>query len=601
MSGYEEILAESGLERVPPYWDTRYTKNLERLSRPVHRVKAELDVWMTLRDGTRLCVDIYRPDGGGVGRCPALLAWSAYGKTMQALRRGCLPSASLLYDHSLEAGDIEFFVRRGYAYVIPDPRGIGKSEGEFLGVYNPQEQQDTYDVIEAIAALPWCTGDVAMVGYSYFGIIQMLAAAQQPPHLRCIMPLSYTDDYYQHGHYGGVPNTYLSIYWELCPANNPVPWSEKMYGADELRRRMEERGRDPDLAVISYFSKIFNTWPPRYHTYYLDVLLHPTDGPFWRQRSARTMYSRIKVPVYLKCGWAPTGRWTAPALGAMMNPELAVPKRLGIMEAYGGLELPYRYMNEEQLRWYDHWLKGVDTGIMDEPPIKMNVMNAGFRYEREWPLARTEWRKLYLRSFGKLRWDPDPEPDVPPDSLTHSPPNITAEVPSLLYTSDVITRPTEFTGPLTLTLYLSIDTDDANLIVKLWDISPGGTRHPICRFGALKLSHRLVPELSKPWAPVHDHERPLPVRPGEVREYVVEINPLAWVYQPGHRIQLEIKAMDPAPHQEDSWTGKVVNMGPIPSARTTHYKIYRDANRRSHILMPLIGSTPKEAWLQPLG
>jgi len=600
MTRYDELLEKTGLERIPPYWDVRYTRNLEALSKPRFEVKAELDVEMTLRDGTRLRVDVYRPDGGGE-RFPALLSWSAYSKAMQALKRGTLPSRSLLFDHSLEAGDIDFFVRRGYAFVIPDPRGIGKSEGRFYGVYNPQEQQDTFDVIEWIAGLGWCSGDVGMVGYSYFGIIQMLAAAQQPPHLRCIMPLSFTDDYYQHGAYGGVQHTYLSMYWEMCPSHSPYSWSEKIYPTAELKRRIEERLQDPDIAVNSYFSKILNTWPPRYHTFFLDVLLHPLDGEFWRERSAAEMFERVKVPVYLKCGWAPNGRWTAPAFNAFMDERLAVPKRVGVMEGYGGLELPYRFMNEECLRWYDHWLKGIDTGLLDEPPLKLNIFGGGFRYETEWPLARTEWRKLYLRSFGKLRWEPDPETEVPPDCFTHLPPNITDEVPAITYTTDPFTRPMEFTGPVTLYLHAALDAADANFLVNLWVILPHGGRHPVSRFGALKASHRLIPERSKPWAPVHDHTRAVPVIPGEVYEYVIEINPMGWVIPAGHALQLEIKAMDPHPQQQTMWTGKTGNMGAIPSAQAIHYRLFRDHRYRSHLLMPLIASTPSEQWLRPLG
>jgi len=248
--------------------------------------------------------------------------------------------------------------------------------------------------VEWAAEMPWCGGDVGMIGFSYFGIIQMLTAAKKPPHPKCIMPLSFADDHYQHGHYGGVPNTYLSIYWELCPSHSPVSWSEKIYGLEKMKSMIEERKKDPDIAVNSSFSKILNTWPPCYHTYFLDVLLHYLDGPFWRERSAGEILEKVKVPVYLKCGWSPNGRWSAPVLNTFADPRLDVPKRAGVMENYGGMTLPYRYMNEEQLRWYDHWLKGIDTGIMDEPPLKMNILGAGFRCEKEWPLKRTGWRKL---------------------------------------------------------------------------------------------------------------------------------------------------------------------------------------------------------------
>jgi predicted acyl esterase len=595
----DDFFKLTGLDRCPPYWDRRYVRNLERLSKPSFTVKLEPDVEIPMRDGVKLYADIYRP--AELDKAPVLLSWSAYGKTMQAMKRGSLPGSSLYFDHSLEAGDIDFFVKRGYAFVIPDPRGIGISEGEFLGIYNPQEQQDAYDAIEWLGGA-WKHGDgqVAMTGYSYFGIIQMLVAALQPPHLKCIMPLSFTDDYYQHGYCGGVANTYMSMYWELCPANNPVPWSRKMYGDEEMRKRMKKVQEDPDIAILSFFNKIFNTWPPRFHTFYLDYLLHPEDGPFWAARSAKEIYGKVKVPVYLKCGWAPTGRWSAPVFNAMNSSELAVFKRCGVMEAYGGMELPYRFMNEECLRWYDHWLKGIDTGIVDEPPFKMNIIGRGYRYEHEYPLKRTEWKKLYLRTFGQLRWEADPEGQLPPDSFTHRPPNITTSTETLLYRTDRFGKSMEFTGPVELHLFASIDATDANFIVKLWQITQGGTRMPLCRSGSLKASHRLAPELCKVGRPSHDHSRRVPVAPGEINEYVIEINPIGMVFDPGTCLELEIKAMDAFEHQDKTWVGKVGNMGFIPSASTINYRIYRDKDCKSYVLLPLIPATPGEQWLQPV-
>ena len=589
----------TGLDRIPPYWDRRYAKNLDKLSKPKYKVVLDESVPVKMRDGVTIYADIYRP--AGLDKAPALLSWAAYGKTMQALQRGSLPGSSLYFDHSLEAGDIEFFVSRGYLFVIPDPRGIGISEGEFLGIYNPQEHEDVYDTIEWLGtSCAHCDGQVAMVGYSYFGIIQMLAAALQPPHLKCVMPLSYTDDYYQHGYYGGVPNTYMSMYWELCPANNPVPWSAKMYAEAELKARMKKVQENPDIAVISYFNKIFNTWPPKYHTFYLDYLLHPEDGPFWKARSANQVYGKVKVPVYLKCGWAPSGRWSAPVFDAMNSAELTPYKRCAVMEAYGGMELPYRFMNEECLRWYDHWLKGVDTGITEEPPIKMNIINRGYRYEKEYPLARTQWRKLYLRTFGQLRWESDPEGGLPPDGFTHRPPNTTTKVENLVYRTDRFSKAMEFTGPIELHLFASIDAPDANFIVKVWQITQGGTRLPVSRYGSLRASHPLDPARSKVGRPAHDHTKSVPVKPGEVREYVIEVNPIGMAFDPGTCLELEIKAMDPFEHQDGTWTGKVQNMGPIPSAATIQYKIYRDRDHPSHILLPYIPATAGEQWLQGL-
>lgn len=594
-----QTLSESlGIDVLPNYWDKRYVKNLDRLSRPRYKVKQVADVYMTTRDGVRLCVDLYLPEGAPA--CPALVSWSAYGKTMQNIKRGAIPPESLVFDHSLEAGDIDYFVSRGYAYIIPDPRGIGKSEGEFLGVYNPQEHLDAYDVIEWAADQAWCDGNIGMVGYSYFGICQILAAAQQPPHLKCIMPCSFVDDYYQHGYFGGVPSTYMSIYWELCPANDPVPWSVKMYGEDRVREMMAERLKDPDIAVNSYFTKILTTWPPKYHTFYLDYLLHPLDGAYWKQRSANQMYDKVKIPVYLHCAWSPIGRWSPPIFSAMADDRLSCPKRLGVLEGYDGLELPYRALNEECLRWYDHWLKGVDTGIMDEPPYKFTVLNSGVRYEREWPLARTEWKKLYLRSFGRLRWDREPDHDLPPDGFTHMPPSVSTQVNHLVYRTSRFAQPKEFTGPIELHLWLELDQPDANILATLSDIMPDGTPHPLGRYGALRASHPLDSEQSQIGRPVHDNTVSIPVVPGEIREYVIEINPTSIVIPAGHMLELEITSMNPNQCQSETWTGKVGNMNVIPTNRTTSYKVYRDADHPSYVLLPLIPDTPPENWVQPV-
>lgn len=589
----------TGLDKVPVYWDRRYTKNLDKLSKPQYTVTLDENVPIKLRDGTTIYADIYRPKE--LDKSPALLAWSAYGKTMQGIKRGSLPGSSNYFDHSLEAGDIDFFVERGYTYVIPDPGGIGVSEGTFYGIYNPKEQEEVYDVIEWLGTdYEYCDSQVAMIGYSYFGIIQMLVAALQPPHLKCIMPLSYTDDYYQHGYYGGVANTYMSMYWELCPANNPLPYSCEMYSEEEMKERMKEVQKDPDIAIISYFNKIFNTWPPKYHTFYLDYLLHPQSGEFWNKRSAKEIYDKVKVPTYLKCGWAPVGRWSAPVFNAMNSKELKSYKRCGVMEAYGGMELPYRFMNEECLRWYDHWLKDIDTGILEEPPFKMNIIGRGYRYEYEYPLLRTEWRKLYLRTFGQLRWEPDPEGNIPPDSFTHRPPNITTKTETLTYRTDRFSKPSEFTGPIELHLFASIDAIDANFIVKLWQINPDGSRMPLCRSGSLKASYKLDVEKSKIGRPVHDYTKRHPVIPLEINEYVIEINPIGMVFNPGTSMEIEIKASDSFEHQDKAWQGKVAHMGPIPSANTINYKIYRDKNYPSYILMPSIPDTPNEQWLQPV-
>lgn len=597
----KEFQELTGLESCPEYWDKRYVKNLDKLSKPIYTMATEKDVEIVLPDGCKIYADIYHPSE--VEACPALLAWSPYGKDMQATRHGALPCKSNYFDHCHEAGFYEFYVQRGYTFVIPDPRGIGHSEGEFLGIYNPSEQQDVYDVIEWLGTqCKWCNGKVAMHGYSYFGIFQPLIGALQPPHLTCLMPLSYQDDYYQHGYYGGVLSTYMYMYWENCPANNPVPYSTKLWSEEEMKRRMKERREEEDIAVNSYFTRILTQWPPKYHTFYLDVLLHPHRDEFWNARSAKLVYDKIKVPMYIKIEWTPLGRFSAPAFNAMDSSDLKCFKRLGVLEGYDALRLPYTYFDAECLRWYDHWMKGIDMGFEEEPPIKINIMGKGIRYEKEtcWPLKRTEWKKLYLHTFGELKWTPSLEGNLPPDIFCHRPPHITNEIESLVYRTAAMTQPTEFTGPMELVLYAKIDAPKANICVKFWQINPDGSRMPVCRTGSLKTCYALDPEKSTPGLPVHDYTKDADEDTSAIREFHIELNPLGMCFAPGSAIELEIKAMDNYKPQENAYDGKMAHLGYVPNGNTISYRIYRDKDYPSHLLLPFIPNSDPDDYLQPI-
>jgi hypothetical protein len=597
MPSVKETSAKTELERFPPYWDKRYVKRAENHSRPTYQINEEKDVIIELPDGVRLCADIYRPDVDGE-EFPALLAWSPYGKSVQSIRRPAQPVESLVFDHTMEAGDIDYFVKRGYVYVIPDPRGIGKSEGEWHGFYGPKEQEDLYTVIEWIAQQPWCSGNVGMGGLSYFGMTQLLAAAQQPPHLKAIMPISVNDDYYLHCYYGGILNTYYYGFLDLCPVNNGVSESEKQYTEEELKQEIADRLKDPDIANISYFVKLLTTWPPRFHTWFLDILLHPLDGPFWHARSSCRKVDKVKIPVSLCGHLSPSGRYQP--FNSFIDPNLNVPKKLTIFGIHWKvLKLPYRFAKQDVLRWYDHWLKEIDTGVMDEPPIKVFVRGVNkYRFEKEWPPKRTKWTKLFLKRFGRLETEPEHNEEIIPDSLVHIPPTISTEVPALKYATERLSEPMEVTGPITLYLYSAIDKEDANFIAKLWDLLPNGERIPLSN-GYLKASHRtLMKEKSRPWLPVHDHTRSVPVKPGEINEYVIEMITTVNVFLPGHQIELEITTMDPMPQHKFMWT-KMTMMGSLPSSGQIKYDIYRDKAHQSHLLLPVIPTSDPDLWLKP--
>ena len=597
-----EIPPEEIELKIRPYWDARYTKNLDKLSKPQYKIKEDLDIYLPTRDGTKICTDVFRPDVKGK-KFPALIAWAPYGKSLESIRIPPLKADCAMFDHAVEAGELEYFVPRGYVYVIPDPRGIGKSEGEWDGFLGPKEQEDIYDLIEWVAQQPWCDGQVGMIGLSYFGIVQLLAAAQQPPHLKAIMPISVNDNAYFFFSPGGIMQTYWYQYLlSFFPLNQQCrSYAERENPQEELKRKMRERWEnDPDIQAMPYFLRVLTTWPPRFHPFLLDILLHPLDGDFWAARSSRANWHKIKVPAYLTSHWD-VGQRLGTAFFPFMDSSMDVPKKVMMWgEYWSTLELPFRYYNDEYLRWYDYWVKGVDTGIMDEPPIKIFVRGVNkYRFENEWPLARTKWTKFYLRRAGRLLTEPEEKVDIIPDSMVHVPPMISNEIPSIRYTTTPFSAPLEVTGPIALHLYASIDAEDANFIAKLYDVPPVGEKQ-LLTAGYLKASHRtLIPQKSKPWLPVHDHTKEVPVKPGEINEYVIEFREQSIVFQPGHKIELELVTMDYHPYHKATWL-KIDWIGPVPNAKEIHYKFYRDAKYQSHLLLPVIPETDPKLWLQPL-
>ena len=176
----------------------------ELISQPKYGIKEARDIYVPMRDGVRLAVDVFRPDARG--KFPALLAVGGYGKDEVGMPFPPQPLfKSAVWDGNLECGDTSEIVPRGYAHIIGDPRGIGHSEGEYIGGTPPQEGKDTAELVEWVARQPWCDGNVGMVGYSYYGMMQLKAAIQQPPHLKAVFVSHVTFDHYRgYAYNGGV-------------------------------------------------------------------------------------------------------------------------------------------------------------------------------------------------------------------------------------------------------------------------------------------------------------------------------------------------------------------------------------------------------------
>ena len=250
-------------------------------------MKIEKNVRISMRDGVHLAADIYRPAADG--KVPALLALSPYGKELQALALTMPPQArpSPLWDGGIEAGDIRAVVEHGYAHVIADVRGTGGSDGELVGNYDlggHGEGKDVYDLVEWIAQQTWCDGNVGMIGISYFATVQVMGAAEAPPHLKAIFVNGGHFDLYELCYHGGIMWLMPRASREGRGGDSGVAVrkvsnkSRRVYSPDEYQARIRTRLADPDIAHWPNMVHVLNY--PETHELWMDFILNPHDGPF---------------------------------------------------------------------------------------------------------------------------------------------------------------------------------------------------------------------------------------------------------------------------------------------------------------------------------
>ncbi len=565
----------------------------ELISQPVHAKMKEIkDVFIPMRDGVKLACDIYYPDAKG--KFPALVAFQAFGKNHEELAFRFPPQArpSQLWDGGLEGGDTRYLVARGYGHVIVDARGTGQSEGEYYGVMGAGkggEGRDIHDVIEWIAKQSWCDGNVGMVGISYLAAMQVLAAGERPPHLKAIFPEGGHYDMYEMCYQGGImwmmPRAFIEgrAGDSGIVMNKRTSYMKEHLSKKQFEQRIQERSNDPDIKNYPTFDQILKY--PDFSPSWIDFILNPCDGPFYAKAKPANNFDKIKIPVHIGCQW---GRgWV---VDGTISGFLALkgPKKLVLRPAPPMQERPLPHFHDEIVRWYDHWLKGKDTGIMDGPPIKIFVHGINeWHDENEWPLARTKWTKFYLRSRNRLMSEPEPfDGDVvPPDGFYQAPLTVTSTAGSVRYKTLALQANTEITGPCALYLRASIDTDDTNWIIRICDVDPQGNR-TVVTTGWLKASHRKVDAAaSRPWAPHHPHTRSVPVTPGKIIEYPIKVYPFSNVFKKGHSIELDIRSVETETEVDPAMPPEG---GHLNSGRATTHKIFRDKAHQSYLLLPVI-------------
>jgi hypothetical protein len=549
----------------------------------------EKDVQIPMRDGTLLYADVFRPDTGDTAeKVPVIINISVYQKDKLWVPPEDLGEKANPY-MNWETVNPEWWCPRGYACVRVDSRGAGKSPGK-SEPSSYQEAVDTYDSIEWIAKRPWCSGSVGMLGISYHASSQWRAANLQPPSLKAIMPWEgRADQYRDQAYHGGIFMIGFVGNWWLT------------HTAHHLLGR--PRGYNPDAF---HNDMIWN------------YMRNDLDSEFWRMGSAR--WESITIPVYS------VGNWGGFSMHLRGNTEAYVlaASRHKKLRIHTGTHFHPFHSEEgrlDQLRWFDHWLKGMDTGIMNEPPVKLEIRTGGsperyaFRTENEWPLARTQWTKLYLRIDREQGHDETAVegalvPTLPgtQHQVSYPASGVTkAGVASgsslstthggagrlgVSFQTEPMPGDTEITGPLMMNLWVSSTSEDMDLFVTLRNIAPDGKdvcevgQHgqpiPCLTKGWLRASHRkLDPARSLPYRPYHAHNERFWLDPGEPVECQVEIWPTCIVLKKGHKLRVDIQPRDgvgsaPYTHYHADYNAGAVNT------------VYAGGSKASYLMLPII-------------
>jgi len=496
-------------------------------------------------DGIVLRADVFRPVAPG--RYPVILSYGPYAKGLSFQEAYAPQWKKMVEDHpdvarnstnkyqNWEVVDPEKFVPDGYVCLRVDSRGAGWSPGH-MDVWSPRETRDIYECVEWAAGQPWSNGRIGMNGISYYAINQWHVAGLQPPHLAALIAWEGAADFYRDtAYHGGIYCTFVARWYPLQVEN-------VQYGLGDRARKNPNTGESvagpvtlPDAELAANRADLA-----------AEVRAHPLADGWHRDRSAD--WSRVETP-FLSCG-----NWGGQGLHPRGNVEGFTQAAAGRkwLEMHGDSHWSLFYTDYGvalQKRFFDHFLKGEDNGWDREPPVHLWVRHPGEkfveRYENEWPLARTQWTRLYLDAASR--------------SLQSQAPTAAARVEydGLGEGVDfglILDRETEITGPIAAKLFISSSTADADLFVVVRVFDPEGgevtfqgaldPNTPVAN-GWLRASHRkLDSQRSLPDRPYHTHDEVQPLTPGEVYELDVEIWPTSIVVPAGWRLTLTVRGRD---------------------------------------------------------
>jgi putative CocE/NonD family hydrolase len=372
-----------------PSENTAAVTQYERYVRSSHYVK--------VRDGTLIAADVYRPSGRGQLHETSLPAVWTYTPYLRALKG---PAGNVV--SSIDGPIGEAFCRAGYVHVVADVRGTGASYGIQKGIFTGEEAADVYDITEWIAGQVWCDGSVGMMGGSYAGVAQLMGATMKPPHLKAIFPAMALFDLYSFAYHGGV-------FFDKCLS----------LGDREQRLRNERTGRwvapvdeDPERAMLGEAranhvrergrSGLFDMFSPLPFRDSVDP--YTNDRPYleWGPSSRLKSLATCGIPVYIYAGWFDL--FTRDAF--LLYRNLKGPKRLRVVDSahsQSNDELLGLFITE-QIRWFDHWLKGINNGMADASPITVHRVDGStddILQLSDWIKAVPQWRTLGVDTVGE--------------------------------------------------------------------------------------------------------------------------------------------------------------------------------------------------------
>ena len=557
-------------EPYHPLWDGP-------VSDSTYAVKIDPSVPMEARDGTTLMNFVGRPVGEG-----------PFGVVMERTPYLRIDTANAV-----------FWASRGFIYVKQDVRGRGGSGGVLD--MNAMQEQDGYDAVEWAAALPGSNGRVGMIGRSNPGLYAWYAAIAAPPHLTAIAPVVATADPIR-----------LVPYIDMVFSPTIVPWL--CYTAvPETLSDMSDLDVESAFEHLPVIEAAERAGCPR-REFWDDWFDHPQLDDYWRDLSIEARLDRVTVPVLGIAGWYDDARGTIRnwvGLDTLSDP----PFQRMVMDpgSHKGID----YVNGDfgpraridhralQLRWFDHYLKGVDNGVDREPPIDLFIMGDDvWRRENEWPLARTVYTGFYLHSDGRANGGEGPggtlsttppTGDEPADTFTYDPGNPTPYLVDarelelglnedyagihatrsdlLVFDTGPLAEEMELTGPITGTLYAATDARDTDWYMMLLDVHPDGTAERI-QEGVARARFR------------DGFDRPSLLEPGRVYRYDMDMWFTGQVIPPGHRLRVAVSSALFPKYDRNLNTGgdNERDTAFVPA----YQRILHTAEYPSHVTLPVI-------------